>query len=339
MNIPVSDPFGAAGDKSMPTLALALDPSEAKKEFKRHLPRLSGKEGKLRLQGIRVIRHKPRRRCVVEYDVEVEQPNLPPHRVALIGKVRARRFGKESFRLLEEIWNAGFHHDSSDAISVPEPIGVIARFQMWFQRKAPGETATSMLARPAGVSLARRIGEAIHKLHRANVATDRHHGMTDELRILNECLANAGQLKPEWDGRLQKLSEACKCLGSGLSPSGSCGIHRDFYPAQVLVHDGRLFLIDFDLYCLGDPALDIGNFIGHMTEQSLRELGDASAMAEQEQALENSFVALAGEQCRSRIQAYTTLTLARHIYLSTQFSERQKFTGDLLALCEQRLGL
>jgi thiamine kinase-like enzyme len=124
-----------------------------------------------------------------------------------------------------------------------------------------------------------------------------------------------------------------------VSASGDCGIHRDFYSAQVLVDEGRLFLIDFDLYCRGDPALDIGNFIGHMTEQSLRELGDARAMAEQENALEERFVTLAGEEYRSRIQAYTTLTLTRHVYLSTQFSERQKFATSLLGLCEERLGL
>src|SRR5207253_2605996 len=68
----VSDPFGARADSSMPTLALALDAAIAKEELKRHLPRLSGKDGKLRLKAIRVIRHKPGRRCVVEYEVRVK---------------------------------------------------------------------------------------------------------------------------------------------------------------------------------------------------------------------------------------------------------------------------
>jgi hypothetical protein len=339
MNVSVNDPFGAAADKSMPTLAAALDPVEARKEFRRRLPRLSGKDGRLRLQAIRVIRHKPGRRCVVEYDVEVERPNLPPHTLTLIGKIRARRFGKESFRLLMDFWNAGFDDHSPDAVSVPEPIGVIARFQMWFQRKALGAIATSLLAGPRGASLARQIAEAIHKVHRAKVPTDRRHEMADELRILNESLAKTAQIRPEWSRRLRQVFEACERLVSTLPASGYCGIHRDFYPAQVLVDDRRLFLIDFDLYCIGDPALDVGNFIGHMTEQGLRELGDARAMAEQEQALEERFVTLAGEDYRSRIQAYTTLTLTRHVYLSTQFSERQKLTTVLLALSEQRLGL
>ena len=40
---------------------------------------------------------------------------------------------------------------------------------------------------------------------------------------------------------------------------------------------------------------------------------------------------------REAVRAYTTLTLARHIYLSTQFSERTHTTEHLLELCEQRV--
>ncbi len=39
------------------------------------------------------------------------------------------------------------------------------------------------------------------------------------------------------------------------------------------------------------------------------------------------------------MEAYTILTLARHVFLSTRFSERSRFTGALLELCEKRLGL
>ena len=340
----VSDPFGAVKDSALPTLELALNPGEAKREFKRHLPRLSGENGSVRLKAIRVIRHKAGRRCVVEYEVRVQKPEAPPEKLTLIGKVRVRRFGKEGYRLLQQIWKAGFDSASADAISVPEPIGFIPRFQMWFQRKVPGETATRLLAGADGIKLARRIAEAIHKLHQANIPAERRHAMADELRILHECLAKVMESKPNWRKRLQRILAACDQLGASVPEPRWCGIHRDFYPAQVVVETRgqpvpRLCLIDFDLYCQGDPGLDIGNFIGHMTEQSLRELGVAAGWAKQEQALEQRFVELAGESCRASVQAYTTLTLVRHIYLSTQFPDREQITEALLKLCEERLGL
>ena len=335
----VHDPYNSAADPELPSLALALNAEEAKEEFKRRLPRLSGANGKLRLKAIRVIRHKPGRRCVVEYDLRVERPDLPPEIVTLIGKTRVRRFGNEGYRQQERIWNAGFDSASSDGISVPEPIGVIPKFRMWFQRKLPGETATRLLGGPGGTELAQRIAEAIQKLHAANVPTERRHGMADELRILHECLRKVMCQKPEWSERLARVLAGCDRLGASVPEPRVCGIHRDFYPAQVVVHEARIYLIDFDLYCLGDPALDLGNFIGHMKEQSLREAGDAHAWAKQERALEERFVELAGGQCRAAIAAYTTLTIARHIYLSTQFASRQAFTPALIEICEQRLGL
>jgi aminoglycoside phosphotransferase (APT) family kinase protein len=105
----------------------------------------------------------------------------------------------------------------------------------------------------------------------------------------------------------------------------------------VIVDRTRLWLLDFDLYCHGDPALDAGNFIGHVTQESLCTLDDAAAWRDRELALEERFIELTGEAARPAVRAYTTLTLARHVYLSTQFPERTPFTDRLLMLCEERL--
>jgi tRNA A-37 threonylcarbamoyl transferase component Bud32 len=291
------------------------------------------------VRSITVLRHKPGRRCVIQYDVRIRHDDRARTKAIVIGKIRARRFGNEGYRLLDAIWNAGFQNDSADGVSVPEPLGVIPRLQMWLQRKVQGTLASELLPTPKGVSLARRIAEAIHKVHRAGVPIDRSHTIADELAILHECLPTLCLQNPEWATRIGAILAACDKLGARLPPSKPCGIHRDFYPAQVIVDRGRLHLIDFDLYCLGDPALDVGNFIGHVTEQSLRGFGDPGALREQEQAMEERFVDLSGETTRSAVRAYTTFTLVRHIYLSTQFAERAAFTERLMELCEQRLQL
>jgi hypothetical protein len=82
--IPVTDPFGVAGDPEMLSLAAALDPIEAQ----RQLGHLSGDRGAVHLMAIRVKRYKPGRRCVIEYDVEIQEPDAPRKEVTLLGKVR-----------------------------------------------------------------------------------------------------------------------------------------------------------------------------------------------------------------------------------------------------------
>jgi hypothetical protein len=337
--IKVSDDFGASHDPELPSVALALDRAMVKDRFKRGLPLLAGRDGQVMVKSMRVIRHKPGKRCVIEYDVRVERPGRPRERALLIGKIRARRFGQEALRLQEAIWNAGFRAGNTDGIAVPEPIGLVPQFQMWLQRKVPGELVGSLLPGPNGVAIARRVAEAIHKLHQARVPVERKHTMADELRILRDCLDRAALARPGHARRIGRVLTACERLGASLRASDSRGIHRDFYPAQVIIDGARLYLLDFDLYCEGDPALDAGNFLGHMIEESLRSTGRPDAPLDREAALEDRFVELTGERARQRVHAYTTLTLARHIFLSTRFPNRNPTTEPLIDLCEERLGL
>jgi hypothetical protein len=337
MSVPVLDPFGVAGDPDMPSLALALEPTQALRKLRR-LPRLAGEHGVVHLLAIRVARYKPGRRCLIEYDVDVERPSVPREAATLIGKVRAGRYGNSGYRLLDSIWNAGFAADSPDGVSVAEPIGTVSTFRMWLQRKVPGLVATHLLPGPGGRALARRLAEAAHKLHQAGVPAERRHTMADELSILHECLPAVAEMEPRWAPRIQRLLAACDHLGAATPEPTRRGIHRDFYPDQVIVDGRRIYLIDFDLYCEGDPGLDIGNLLGHLTEQGLRTRGDPAAFADLERELEERFVELSGAATRAAVRAYATLTLARHVYLSTLFPERRPFTGSLLDLCEERLG-
>jgi hypothetical protein len=338
VSVSVLDPFGVTGDPEMPSLAQALDPIEAQRQFEHRLKRLAHEQGSMYLREIRATRYKPGRRCVIEYDLEMERPDAPPETVTLLGKVRARRFGKSGHRLLSSFWDAGFGTDARDGISVPEPVGTVPKFRMWLQRKVPGRAATDLLAAPGGARLARRIAEAAYKIHRAEVPAERRHTMADELRILHERLPVVARSEPRWTGRIGRLLQACRRLGAATPEPVPCGIHRDFYADQVIVDGTRLYLTDFDLYCEGDPGLDIGNFLGHVTEQSLRTLGDPEALAYLEQTMEERFVGLSGEAVRTSVRAYATLTLVRHIHLSTLFPECRPFTGSLLELCEERLG-
>jgi Phosphotransferase enzyme family len=335
--IPVSDPFGAAGDPEMPSLALALNPVEVQRQFGSHLPHLSGEHGVAHLRAIRVTRYKPGRRCLIEYDMAVARAEGALEATTVIGKVRARRSGKSGYRLLDALWHNGFSADSQDGISVPEPIGTVSACRLWLQRKVPGRMATDLLMTPDGAALTPRLAEAAYKLHRAGVPTKRRHTMADELRILREHLSRLAQAKPQWAERLERLLDASQRLGAATPEPTPCGIHRDFYPDQVLVDGPRLYLIDFDLYCEGDPGLDIGNFLGHLTEHSLRTLGEPGGLVELERAMEERFVELAGEASRAAVWSYATLTLVRHVYLSTLFPERRPLTGPLLDLCEERL--
>jgi hypothetical protein len=330
--VSVTDPFGIARDPALAHASVALDPAAVEYAFahaRHQLEELS----ETRIEEIRVVRHKPGRRCVIEYDL-VDADGSP--RGTVIGKIRRNRSGRTAFELARAFGESGFDPAAVDGISVPEAVAYVKKLGMWLQRKVPGFESTAMLETPAGTEIAVNIAEAAYKIHRAGVPAERVHGIDDELEILCRCLGSVSKAQPAWKFRLERLMQCARRIGETLHGRPHCGVHRDFYSDQVIVDRNRLWLLDFDLYCQGDPALDIGNFIGHVTEQSVRTRGYPLALSEVELAMERRYTALAGAAEIGAIHAYSLLTLMRHIYISMLHAERRHTTDQLLSICEVR---
>ncbi len=332
--VPIEDPFGAASDTALPALQRALDPVFVQRMLSR-----SFHGDAVKLGGIRVVRHKPGRRCLLEYDLHIDR-NGAAEALTAVAKVRARGFDSRGYELARALWREGFSTEAEDGISIPEPLAALPDLGVWLQRKAAGQPATALLTASDGCTIARRMADAAHKLHTRGIAAERTHDLAAEISILRERLWRVAQQKRGWDTRVSRVLVGCERLAARMPSLPVTSIHRDFYPDHVLIDGRQLTIIDFDLYCLGSPALDIGNCAGHMIEQGLRERGDADAYATQIEAMVERFSALYGAPGASAAaHGYATLTLARHIQISTLFEERRRFTAQLLDLTERRLGI
>jgi aminoglycoside phosphotransferase (APT) family kinase protein len=210
---------------------------------------------------------------------------------------------------------------------------------MTIQRRVPGPVATELAGGSGSVEAMSLVAEALHELHFAGIPARRHHTLADELRILDEQLEIAGRVHPGWSQRIERILRACENLAGRLPPPSIQGIHRDFYPDQAIVDGPRITLLDLDLYAFGDPALDVGNFVAHLTEQALRCYGDPNAFCDAERAMGERYVELSSEVTQNAVRTYATLTLARHIHISTRLPTRRHTTSDIVDLCEQRLDI
>jgi Ser/Thr protein kinase RdoA (MazF antagonist) len=327
----VRAPTATALDAAMPFLAAALDPQRVAAPLARALD-----DATLRVESARIVRHKPARRALVEYAVRDGRGSS----FAVLGKLRARGLDHAALRVQQALHERGFGANARDGVSVPETLGAVPELFLWLQRKAPGVPLSELLGTPGDAVLCVRVADALHKLHATPVETPRRFGAADEVAALaDRFLPLVARTHPVLGARVDRLAEACFRVASEIPAEPLCGIHRDFHLDQVLVDDERLWLLDFDLYCEGHPALDAGNFSAHLTELALRRSGDAGALAHCEVAFEERFLALSGEVLRPALEAYTSLALVRHIALSTQYPDRRATTGALLGLCEERLGL
>lgn len=336
MSAPVFDTFGAAADGRIPFLPAALDPSVVQDRFRR-LPELRTRVPGLLLRSVRVRRHKPGRRCLIEYELAGPDPTAEP--VFVLGKVRSRGADLRTHGLARRLIECGFGPQSADGVSVPEPLGVVPELGLWLQARVSGRPSTVVLPGSGGVRVSAHVADGLYKLHRAPASPWRRHTTGDEMMVLRERLREIARERPEWAPRLDRVAEACARAAAGLEAPAPALVHRDFYPDQALVDGERLHIVDLDLCSWGDPALDVGNFVGHLIEQALREHGDAGALDAPAAALVERYAERAGAATAAAATVYATLTLARLLGLSVRFPERHATAPALLDLCERRLGL
>ncbi|MFQ5515451.1 MAG: phosphotransferase family protein [Myxococcota bacterium] len=327
--VPVSDPLEIGADPKMRFLSEAITPESVERELAASvLP-----NHRFELRAIRVKRYRPKRRCVIEYDVAIEGSPWDGRVVSLIGKVRAKGLDRTAFEVSNALRSAGL--GAEGPVAVPEPLGTIPGWRMWVQLKAPGVPVTRLLPEPGGVELAARVAEAIHALHQAAVPSMRTHTIADEIRILHERLPEVAESHLEWADRIEQILAACRRLGESRPGYGVTGIHRDFYPDHVLADGQRLQIIDLDLYCQGEGSLDVGNFSAHLIELGLRVFDDPLHLEAQRCAFEERYLERAGEALRPAVDTYRTLSLVRHIHISTLVPKRSRLTGRLLELAEE----
>ena len=324
-------------DPSLPFMDTALNKKKMEPFFIRLFESQNEQNNNVILRNVRKVRYKRGLRCLFEYDLEITNQEKKKKFVTLLGKMQYKGLDKTTFKLQKSLERSGFNFSSPDNIMVPSTVGTIPEVNLWLQKKVEGTPSIELLVKKKGVELAKKIAESIDKVHKTNIPIHRKHTIQKELRILKEQLGKVVENNPELKLKIIKILNDSERLSRYLPPTNPVGIHRDFYHDQVLVKGNRLFLLDFDLYCMGDPALDIGNFVAHLQEISLRKFGNAKALSRLEKVMVERFLELSGEFRQTSIEIYTTLTLVRHIAISQRFLDRRQFTESLVSLCEERL--
>jgi aminoglycoside phosphotransferase (APT) family kinase protein len=327
----VEDPFDVASDFRLAGACQAIDPRIASQRLG-ELACADNTHAGIELDGIRVLRHKSGRRCLVEY---AGRSRTTGQTISLLGKIHARERHDLHFRRQQLLWNAGFQADSPDGVSVARPWGVVPEWGMWFQEKVTGQIAWQMLHETGAAAAVKRIAYALAKLHDARVPAERFHTMDDEIAILRDRLSLAAQQLPDQARRILHLLAACERIAAEHVPGDSCPVHRDFYPDQVLVNGNRIILVDFDLCCHGEAAVDIGNFRGHLIEHSLRCQGHVNTYTATDAELVAEYARLRPGISIASIEAYTALSLARHVFLCALLPGRQHNVLRVLEACER----
>lgn len=324
-------------DSALPTLDRALDAAVAASAIRELLPD-SERSGLGSLSEIQLLRHRRGRRCVLRYLFDGTGHRYTPGPSCFVGKIRAKGVNRRSDGIARALRARGFSKSGSFQFTVAEPIGLVHELDMTVQRFYAGACMTELVS--MGTVVKNRfeaVGSALAELHAEGVVTDRGHTVGDELAILERRLPRVALRVPELSERIHRLLEDARPVAESLVSRPVRPIHRDFYPDQIIDAFGNLVLLDLDLYTMGDPALDVGNFVAHLREQGLRQSVDENAFPIVEDAFISGYLAASSDTSREDIEKWTQLSLLRHIEITWRIATRRPGLSRIVACCERNM--
>ncbi len=193
-----------------------------------------------------------------------------PSRV--IAKVYADDNGRHAAAAMRALWSAGL---PPAVVTLAEPLAYLPDLRLLVQGSIPAEQTLDDLLRAAlradndsalaqgdaqADAAVERTAAALAALHSSGVGRGPRVTVEHELDGLAALSGRLAELVPELDGAADALLGWARALATRAPADPAVPTHRSFHPGQVLLHQGRVGIIDFDDLCQAEPALDVAQF-------------------------------------------------------------------------------
>ena len=179
------------------------------------------------------------------------------------------------FSDLERIWREqevmqALHPQLPDI--VPEVLFVDRPNYVYAMSHAPMDAKvwkTELLAGRTDVALGRAVGAALGRIHQVSsdradqFAAFRDHAVYVQLRV-DPFYVRVQERRPEVAAAIAPIVEEMLTRKEALC-------HGDYTPKNLLVHDRGFMLVDYETAHLGDPTMDLGLFLAHLTLKAVRD--------------------------------------------------------------------
>jgi glutathione synthase/RimK-type ligase-like ATP-grasp enzyme/aminoglycoside phosphotransferase (APT) family kinase protein len=288
-------------DAALPALAACCDTTsqsqllQALEQAARH--QLGDPEWRLVAASAEPVRYKPASRCVIRYSLSLEkqQEGGAIHKtLAIFGKVYA---DVEQARNVQAIMQALYAEQiraGQQFPLLPRPLGVsdipglafneavqptdagepenrvrtgneCFRFEAEYRR---GGEVSRLIVPEEELRLTAQALAQLHTSMIQPVGSKRRTG-AQEARRARERAALLARHNPQQADEVKQLAQRLATALEIQQPDTYRPAHGGFKSSQLLFHSHHAFVVDFDGFCLADPALDIGYFLAYLRPATL----------------------------------------------------------------------
>jgi hypothetical protein len=214
-----------------------------------------------------VIRYVPEHTCSVRTKIDVVCNYSNEHdEIIAYGKTYYDHTGQQAYRIMLQLWESEACRE--ERLNIPEPVVYQSQYRMLWQLGVPGIMLSELRDKETlflnSVANAARQVATLHQipLHDCPI-TDQEY-LYQQLNKVEKLIDKFNIPCPE---KIRGLISTLIPSQPSVSLDQLATLHGDLHLKNILVDDNRVFLIDLDDICVGDPLQDIGSFTAAIINQ------------------------------------------------------------------------
>ena len=249
-----------------------------------------------------VISHTPEERVIVLYTLFRGETE----RLRLIGKFYAGGVGRRAYQGMTALQSALSRAESAP-LAAPASLFYDSVLDLIVQSYVTAVSYYDLIGREGAARYFQDAGAALAYLHRLDLRHGAPKRISDHLEeLIHPHPLLFADTMPAYRTTVEGLIREMIGIEAGWGDSvQGAPIHRDFHLRQLFHDEKRVWLIDWDLFGRGDPALDVGNFIVYL--ETHLNTGLETAVA----AFLEGYLRRAPSGLLERVPVYKALTYLR----------------------------
>ena len=265
-------------DPTLPGLTKALDPQTVSAALAEALPEFQPSTVRILRCDVKVLRFRPGRRCTVRLSVWLrDKESGAIYKRVLYGKIyhdleKAQHVYQQMLSLSSSM------PAKEDRVLFAGASAFLPDLAMVLQDPIEGVTLDNMISCDTescdarGVAGTMAAARALAAFHTNGLTAGKARSISSELARFKKRGAKIGQVNPELGNNIIKLADALSAWLGMLDQWGAstCLVHGDCKPAQFLINDQQVALLDFDHCGMADPAVDVGTFLATLQQMKVR---------------------------------------------------------------------
>jgi hypothetical protein len=228
-----------------------------------------------------ILSYKPGSRCIIRYDLTyLPSPNLSSRSPqAMIGKVyRKGSKAQNAYEGMLTLWRSPLA--DGRVVIIAEPIALLPDLKMMLQAIIPGNVSLedllrTVIAKPGREEqeklelYMRKTAAGLAAFHRSGAAYGEHVELEERFADIHELTHRLTVVSPALEPAILPVLEWLENLATLYPAQLDVPTHGTFNPEQVLIDGERIGFIDFDDYCMAEPALDVGLFLAAIKDTGM----------------------------------------------------------------------